>query len=449
MTKTIASPNTVSRAGLFDTFAILKDVVLPTLGKGPLIRRRKVVSYAERYGLDDKAVKRMQKLRKKYGPGPVVLPVPFRRQAVLLSVEDARAVLEKSPKLFAAASLEKRSALNHFEPDVVLASHGEDRASRRILNEQTLETGCQMHSLAKVFAGVVSEEMGEVADEAIQTGTLDWDTFFIGWYRMVRRVVLGAEARDDAKLTDLLEDLRYRANFAFLRSKDRKKREVFLRRLRLYVERSDANSLAGRMSGACTHPEQQPHHQLPQYLFAFDPGAMATFRTLALLSMHPEAERQVRAEIAEAGGETAPQLELLQACFLEALRLWPTTPAILRETTQVVQWREGQIDKDTQILIFAPFFHRDDETLEQAHSFAPDLWLGKISRPDLALVPFSHGPVVCPAARFVPMIASFALRVLLTRINLKLEDADRLPAERLPATLDNYTLSFSAESAPL
>src|SRR5690606_30524412 len=191
--------NAVSRAGILDTLAVLKDVILPTLGKGPLIRRRKVVAHAERRALDDKAVKRMQKLRSKYGAGPLVLPIPFRRQAVLLSAEDARAVLENSPEPFAAASLEKRSALSHFEPDVVLASHGEDRARRRKLNEQTLETGCQMHSLAEIFATVVSEEMDEVSDQALSSGRLDWDNFFEGWHRVVRRVVLGAEARDDAE----------------------------------------------------------------------------------------------------------------------------------------------------------------------------------------------------------------------------------------------------------
>lgn len=443
MTGPIASPNSVSRASVLDTLVTFKDVILPTLTKGPLIRRRKVVAFAERNVLDDKAVKRMQKLRTKYGPGPLVLRIPFRRQAVLLSAEDARLVLEHSPEPFAAASLEKRSALSHFEPDVVLASQGEDRISRRKLNELTLETKCQMHSLAELFATVVLEEMEEVSDKALQTGTLDWDAFFEGWYRMVRRIVLGSEARDDAELTDLLEDLRYRANFAFLRPKDRTKREAFLRRVRHYVEHGDPNSLAGKMGTDCNHLAQQPHHQLPQYLFAFDPGAMASFRTLALLSSYPEVEQRVRDELDQAAEQVAPHLELVQACFLEALRLWPTTPAILRETTAPVKWKEGQIDENTQVLIFAPFFHRDDEKLDHAHVFGPDVWLGRTSRPDLALMPFSHGPVICPAASFVPMISSFALRSLLSRMTMKLNDAYRVSSARLPGTLDNYTLSFS------
>jgi hypothetical protein len=437
-----ASPHAVSRAGFIDTLAVLRDVVVPTLSKGPLIRRRNMVARAESRGLDDKAVTRLQKLRHKYGPGPLVLPIPFRRQAVLLSAQDARGVLELSPEPFAAATMEKRAALAHFEPDVVLASQGEDRRLRRALNEQTLETGCPMHSRAVFFSGVVDEEIDLICQEALRRGTLDWDTFFAGWFRMVRRIVLGKAARDDTDLTDMLEDLRYRANYVVLRPKDKEKRDAFLTRLRSYVDAADPDSLAGQMAAACKDPAQRPHHQLPQYLFAFDPGAMATFRTLALLSAHPAAERDVRAEIATTQGGAA-QLEFLRACFLESLRLWPTTPAILRETTVPVRWRAGVMEKNTQILIFAPFFHRDDEAFDQAHVFDPRLWLGQVSRPDLALVPFSHGPVICPAVHFVPMIATFAMRRLLTRMIIRMQNVARLPPERLPGTLDNYTLRFS------
>ena len=36
---------------------------------------------AEKLGLDARSVKRLQKLRQKYGPGPLLLALPFRRQA--------------------------------------------------------------------------------------------------------------------------------------------------------------------------------------------------------------------------------------------------------------------------------------------------------------------------------------------------------------------------------
>lgn len=441
------SPHAVSQASILDTLAVLKDVVLPTLGKGPLIRRRRVVGQAERRGLDDRAVARMQTLREKYGPGPLVLRIPFRHQAVILSAEDARMILEGAPEPFAAATLEKTSALGHFQPDGVLSSHGHERTIRRRLNEETLETGCPVHSMTAHFAAIAEEEMAKVAHEARARGTLDWDSFFTGWYRMVRRIVLGDAARDDAALTDLLETLRQRANLAFLRSKDRTSRDAFLTRLRGYVDRADPRSLAGRMAEACTDPDQQPHHQLPQYLFAFDPAGMASFRTFALLSAHPGIEDEVRQEILDAGAGAAPALDRLRACFLESLRLWPTTPAILRETTRTVAWSKGELKEATQILIFAPFLHRDEATLPQAHRFDPDLWREGNARPDLGLLPFSHGPATCPALRFVPTIATLAMRSLLSRVRLDLNEASRLTPDRLPGTLDNYTLTFSVTDA--
>jgi len=185
-----------------------------------------------------------------------------------------------------------------------------------------------------------------------------------------------------------------------------------------------------------------PRHQLPQYLFAFDPGGMATFRTLAMLSINKDARSRVLDELAAADAISAPQLSFLRACYLESLRLWPTTPAILRETTQPVAWSEGQLDKGTHVTIFAPFLHRDDETLPNAHSFDPSGWIDVVVRPDAGLVPFSYGPVPCPAAHFVPMIASLAMRRLLSRLDLRLTEPNRLSSGRLPGTLDNFTLSF-------
>lgn len=440
-----ASPHTVSRASILDTVAVLKDVVLPTMAKGPLIRRRKVVGMADCRALDDKAVTRMQQLRDKYGPGPLLLRIPLRHQAIILSADDATRILDHAPEPFAAATMEKRAALGHFQPDGVLSSHGHDRRIRRRLNEETLETGCPVHSMSDHFARVADEEMAEVARIALLRGELDWDNFFTGWYRMVRRIVLGDAARDDEELTDLLETLRQRANYAFLRAKDRKARDTFLSRVRAYVERADPLSLAGRMAEACTDPDQKPHHQLPQYLFAFDPAGMASFRTFAVLDAHPEAEAEIRDQFTDATTDTAPAL--LRACFLDVLRLWPTTPAILRETTRDVSWREGKLDKGTQILIFAPFLHRDDQTLPQAHRLDPALWQQGNERPDLGLLPFSHGPVVCPAVRFVPLIATLAMKSLLLRLKLVPKDGQRLTPERLPGTLDNYTLRFSASPA--
>lgn len=79
--------------------------------KAPLIRRPKAVNLAERFDLDAAGVDEMQRLRAKYGDGPVQLRLfPGRRVALLLNPEDVPRVLENTPEPFSPASMEKRGA---------------------------------------------------------------------------------------------------------------------------------------------------------------------------------------------------------------------------------------------------------------------------------------------------------------------------------------------------
>lgn len=432
----------IAKAGVLDTLSVLSEVVLPTLAKGVIIRRRKVVGAVQRLGMDDRAVRRMQRLRRKYGAGPLMLSVPGRSMAVVLAAPDVNRILAGAPEPFAPASAEKRAALAHFEPHVALATRGPERADRRRFNERALEVDRPVHSMAEQLLQVVEEEATAILQATTKTGVLDWDLFFTGWYRMVRRIVLGSGARDDQELTDLLGALRKRGNWAFLRSKDEQTRAAFHQRLNHHLERAEPGSLAARIAEIPATSETAPSHQVAQWLFAFDPGGMATFRALALLASHPQIMARARSEIGDAGTADRHQLPLLRASFLEALRLWPTTPAILRETTAETTWDGGTMPANTSLVIFAPYFHRDDENLEFADRFTPDLWLdGRAG--DWPLVPFSKGPAVCPARNLVPMVGSAMLAAIIGARDVELETPSLLKSvDRLPGTLDNYSLKF-------
>jgi cytochrome P450 len=180
-----------------------------------------------------------------------------------------------------------------------------------------------------------------------------------------------------------------------------------------------------------------------QWLFAFDPGGMATFRALALLATHPEQMARARKEIGTARPAKKPHLPFLRACILESLRLWATTPAVLRETTAPVSWERGEMPKHTMIIIFAPYFHRDEEHLSYAHVFRPENWLHGASD-EWPLIPFSRGPAVCPARNLVPMLSSGMLAAIIQGHDLVLDPPLGLGRrERLPGTLDNYSLRFA------
>jgi len=84
---------------------------------------------------------------------------------------------------------------------------------------------------------------------------------------------------------------------------------------------------------------------------------------------------------------------------LESLRLWPTTPAILRDTTEETRWPNRIVERDAAVLIFAPFFHRDDWTEGRAKRWP--------------LVPFSEGPAECPGRNLVLLTTSCLLARLI------------------------------------
>ena len=306
------------RATGAETLGVFADVFATTVAKGALLRRPKVVAAAERFELDRRAVRRLQRLRDRHGAGPVLLRMPpGREQAVVLAPEHVRQVLDASPDPFAVASSEKRAAVSHFQPEGVLASHGPVRADRRRYNEAVLDASCPRHQLAARFEAVVADEAAAMLAGARRSGVLTWDAFAVAWWRAVRRVVLGDGARDDHELTDLLQSLRADANWAFLVLRRLAVRDRFFARLEAHVARAEPGSLAAVMAATPRSARTAPAGQVPQWLFAFDATGIASFRTLALLAAHPDYAARVRAEL-EAG---AAELPHLRAAVLESVRL--------------------------------------------------------------------------------------------------------------------------------
>ena len=190
-----------------------------------------------------------------------------------------------------------------------------------------------------------------------------------------------------------------------------------------------------------------PEEQVPQWLFAFDAAGMATFRALAILATHREHAERARAEAAQRDPAREP-LQLLRATLLESVRLWPTTPMVLRQTTREAVWETGAMPAGTGILIYAPFFHRDDRRLPFADRFAPELWPDPSAAEDWPLIPFSRGPAVCPGRNLVLLLGSAMLGGLLREAAIRLTPTPRLDSDRpLPATLNHFRLRFQLASS--
>ncbi|GLY47826.1 cytochrome P450 [Lentzea sp. NBRC 102530] len=388
-------------ASRFDTVRVFGTVLLPTIAKGAVVRRPRVMALAEKLRSDATAIATMRALRDRYGPEPLRLRVTGRSLALLLDPADVGRLLAESPEPFSIATKEKNAALEHFQPHGLIVTRGPHRRQLREFNETVLRP-------PNIPAEEVVRDEGDLlVRHARSTGELTWHALNQAWWRIVRRLVLGNAARQDDQLTDALKALRQRANWAYLSPRAEAAQDRFRRRLRAHLDRREAGSLA-----ATAEPEQLVE-QVPHWLFAFDAAGIVLMRALAI------------------GGTGARGV-------LESARLWPTTPLLLRESTEHTRWHGTLLPTGTSFVVFTPFFHRDPDRLPFADRYAPEIWDGPR---DPAIVPFSAGPGECPGRDLVLTAAGTLLDVLTEHLDLPVLSAP------LPATLNHFGLRLPVTAA--
>ncbi|MFB7629864.1 cytochrome P450 [Streptomyces sp. NPDC056149] len=439
-----------ARASTLDTVLLGATVLIPTLAQGPVLRRPRMVRLAARFDTNRIANRTLARLRRRHGAGPLSVVVPGRRALVLLSPEDARNLFAATPAPLTSANREKTGCLRHFEPDGVLISPGESRPERRAFNETVLDWGASAHRLFPALTPRIREEARSLLNLHHGSGRpLDWDSFSAAFWRIIRRVVLGDAARDDHHLTELLNTLRTDGNWLNFRKPKNATRDEFLARVRSYVDNAAPDSLAALVADTPCPEAANAAGQIPHWLFAYDAASIATYSALALLAVHPDHADRVRRELSGTDADqpaTADTLPFLRACVLESLRLWPTSVAILRDTTAEITWHNGTTSPvDTGVVFYSSFFHRDAQHLPHADRFDPDAWLDGRNKDNWALAPFSHGAAECPGQDLVLFTTATLLATLLRdhRAHLLLSRSSLTPSAPLPHTIDHTTLRFA------
>lgn len=418
-----------------ESLAVLLQVAGPLVAKGVIIRRPLVVGALAATGSEQHGVKVLQRLRRRHGAGPLLIRLGGREQLILVSPDHVRDVLSATPAPFQSDSSEKHSALAHFQPRGSLISRGQERALRREVSTTALAAACPVHPLAATFRRVVAEECASLLAQP----DLPWGRYKDAWFRIVRRCLFGDHARDDRAITADLTTLRSHANWAFMAPRRPVLRSRFQSRVAAYLHRPPEKTLAALAKQAARQPGSAPEEQIGQWLFAFDAAAIATFRALAVVSSHDHLIDRARAD-------SAPDQPFLRAAILESVRLWPTTPAILRQTDRETRWGDTVLPAGTGVLIHVPFFHRDDERLPFAHRFSPELWL-EGDAAEWPLVPFSAGPAQCPAKNLVLLLGSQVLRALSADDPFRLPSHVRFPIDAAPATFDQFHLTLQRDGA--
>jgi cytochrome P450 len=434
-------------ASRLETVQFGLKVALPAFACGAVKRRRAPMALAERFQTDRAAVRLLVRLRERHGPGPLRLRVPGRSVAVVLAAEDAARLLEDSPDPFTPDTPEKHAALGKFQPHGVLISHGTRRAARRDFNEAVLDTHRPLHHLAPALLPGLNGEIDRLTAAVEARGELDWRRFDQAWQRAVRGLVFGDAARDDRELTAALDSLRRSGNWSRLGRRRTRAREAFAARLRRAVDEAGPDTLAAAVRDDAADASIHPEDQIAHWLFAFDATGIAGARTLALLAVHPGHRLAALNELAAEDPSEPAELPFLRACVLETVRLWPTTPLILRDSTAETRWGAGALPADTSFVLYAPLFHRDPER-PYADRFSPDIWLDGTAHEDPSLVPFSGGPARCPGRNIALFCATSALARLLREREWRLASPSPLyPGGPVPATLDHCSLAFRPEPA--
>lgn len=420
-----------------DKIKIALGVLVPTLAKGIMWQRPFALRWATRLNTDGRALSIMSRIRRLYGPGIWHFFLMGRSYAICNSPADVRRVLDQTPDPFSTAPHAKRAALGHFEPEVSLLSEGAPREVRRAANDAVLESDTVRHTQAPILRAKVHEDV----ERLLKAGDrLDWPAWQACWDRLCRRFILGDQAADDAALTRLLTTLRQRGNWGPLRSKRDELIQVLHQRVEHYLASAPPSCLAAPFKTQIANQDIRPTDQIIHWLFAFDAAAITVFRALGVVHGNAEVRREWRAR---QGLGRDQSLAFMRACFLETLRLWPTTPLLARRTTRKVDFAGYPLPADTTVLIFVPFLHRDP-TLPHANKFQPEIWLNQsaIETPIPVLLPFSGGTGICPGRNIVLLVAAEALLVLAANPDVTLTSGHTDLSGSMPATFDHTALAF-------
>jgi hypothetical protein len=435
------------RASLAEGLRFTAQVAVPNVVQGLFRRRRKAVAVATKANADGLAAGFMAGLKRRYGSGPLWIRVAKNDALLLLGETEIRGSLEGSPDPFAADPEPKRTGMSHFQPDALTISRGEVWKDRRRFTEAVLDTAEPVHRLADRFAVVCVEE----ATRLVPSAELDWDTWNRAVRRATRRIILGDSAAEDEDLSELLGELMDEANgLPKERSSDRYDR--FANKIAGYVADGEAGSLVGLFGEAPVTAQTKPAGQVTHWLFALgDTLAVNAFRCLALLSSHDEHRARVMDELAAAPdalstGDGIAELRYLDACLEEALRLWPTTAMLSRETLPGASLDGVEVPEGTQILIVNTFNHRDKEAHEFADRFAPEAWLDGGAGGDWLFNHFSHGPQGCPGAGLAKFVGKAMIGTMLRSADVRWISGELDPGKPLPHMLDFFGLKFQVSA---
>lgn len=413
--------------------------VLPAYMRGLFTPNRFWTGFWAALEYDAAAVKFVNKMRNKYHSDYLYLYLLTTKSLLVLDPKGINHALDKSPETYADAKL-KRVGMSHFQPDALTISRGNEWRDRRAFNESVLNTGEEVHELADIFIDIIGAETSNTLQQT--KGKLAWDDFSRLFERIMLQIIFGKDVSAPALLHSLRK-MMHESNRGFGLHKS-SYFDAFYASLSHRRQNSYTPSLAMLCSHAPVSEVTKVDYQIPHWMFAMaDTLAINTARAVALIIAHPFAETRVREEIENANidsGHGVNQLRYLEGCVQEAMRLWPTTPMLVREAIRDDMINGVHIPAGTQLIILNSSNHRDRNHIDFADKFLPQHWIDK--KIDNRFNHLSNGRQICAGKDLALLIAKAVIANLLSGHRYILERPSIDPGKPLPYLYNHFHIRF-------
>jgi cytochrome P450 len=442
--QTADSSGGLPAASLPEALGAVLTGVVPAVVRGLFAPRHAAMKLLTELDTDRRTVSVLTAIRRKRdGQGVRLLR---GKLVVLWGASAIREVLDRSADIYASDAGAKAKGMAHFQPDALTLSRGEEWRDRRAFTEAVLASGDRVHPFAQRFVAVVGDEVGRLGlGDALEWS--DWEQLFD---RITLRVIFGDHARNDQRLTSLLEQLMAESNrLVGLKNPSSPYFELYGALERQLLD-PEPNTLIARVAQAPQTSRTRVVQQIPHWMFAMrDTLGANVYRALAAIVADPTLERRVREEL-EGKDLSDPaaidRLRYLEGCFQEAMRLWPTTPLLAREITRETTLAGERLAQGTQVMMLNVFNHRDPDHVESADAVKPERWA--TGERDYRFNHLSNGAQGCPGGALVLLLGKAVIARLLADYSLTLEHPQLTPGKPLPHMLNFFDERFSVRRRP-
>lgn len=427
----------------FDNLRFAVAHMLPIYLQGLFTRNALWVTVFSSLHPDPLSVRFISRMRRKYKSQFLAFGRGKRRRILVLDGASTKNILDNSPETFAEPRA-KREGMERFQPGAVTISREVAWKSRRRFNEYCLETSNPIHPLSSQFLKAIHHECDGLVP-LNESGQISWTQFKAMFDRLALQFLFGPAAADDKYLIGAMVKLMKNANRSRFLPPRKRLLNDYYSAVRGYLRWPGKNCLARVAQRFSSGKLLRTESQFTHWLFAMSETlATNAIRALAMIAIHKKANDEVRLEIAGQNLDdpnSIEQMTVLSGCLQEAMRLWPTTPLLVRETTVSVEFAGEELPPRSQVMIFNSFNHRDPEFGDDLDRFVPERWTAQ--RSDVQFNHLSNGSQSCAGKNLAIWIGTAVMASLMRRHQYTLLNPTMNPNRPLSHAMNHFRTRLS------